>query len=65
MFKSYFLLRVCINTKLQSYNIMSCVDHVTNIGAKFRFVKHHEEVEVFIYICVCVWCTWAPSLGKD
>lgn len=44
---------------------MSCVDHVTNIGAKFRFVKHHEEVEVFIYICVCVWCTWAPSLGKD
>jgi hypothetical protein len=54
MFKSYFLLQVCINTKLQSYNIMSCVDHVANIGAKLRFVKNHEEVEVLIYMCVYV-----------
>ncbi len=38
MFKS---LQVCIYTKLQSYNIMSCVDHVANIGAKLRFVKDH------------------------
>ncbi len=33
---------------------MSCVDHVTNIGAKLRFVKNHEHVEVLIYICVYV-----------
>jgi hypothetical protein len=54
MFKSYFLLQVCINTKLQSYNIMSCVNHVANIGAKIRFVKNYEEVEVPIYMCVYV-----------
>ncbi len=33
---------------------MSCVDHVTNIGAKLRFVKNHEHVEVLIYIYVCM-----------
>jgi hypothetical protein len=55
MFKSYLLLQVCINTKLQSNNIMSSVDHVANIVAKLRFVKNHEEVEVLIYRCVCVY----------
>jgi hypothetical protein len=53
-FKSHFFLQVCIYTKLQFYNIMSCVDHVANIGAKLRFVQNHEEVEVLIYMCVYV-----------
>jgi hypothetical protein len=54
MFKTYFLLQLCINRKLQSYNIMSCVDHVTNIGAKLRFIKNHEEVEVLMCVYVAL-----------